>query len=341
MRIVVFVLFLACSKAEPTEPPPAPTPTPVPKPEPPPKPAPPKAKLAIARGDVVEIHELTPTGLVQVQSAKLPATAVALEWVGPEPVVMLAATRHRDIRPLWEGWSTDAIGSDPIDGVVGRVTSKGFEVYPRPPDAKWSKLRETKHIGKPFSSWSLHVGADASVWVSHCLFYVSPSQSEGFGCEDSREARLDAPAGNDKKADGPPYRPAPKVAPATTIKITFRPLPDRPEAMQLHCNSPGGNVAYPAKDDPVDKGMDEELRWYANEPPIYASMNQFSGYVTHGPVIVFEGCAVSKSLQNPELEVGFDGLTALYTDDKLFVIWQGRVVAEKPGASVVRFAPPR
>lgn len=295
------------------------------------------------RGDTVEISELAPSGLVQLQQTKLPAEAVALEWVGHEPVVMLAKQRSGDPMPLTNhAFSQEAFGTDPMDGVVGRITAKGFEPYPRPPDSTWAKLRAGKHEGKPTSRWSMHVAADTSVWLGHCLFEVTPDMSESFGCDAWAYVRLDAKAPlTTNPPDSPDRLDRRKIVAASSITVSLvrDPDPDK-EADRLSCKSSTGNLVYPPPGEPFALGMGE-IHWYANDPPVYSSQNQFPGYVTHGPEIVFQGCAVAKELEDPELEVGRNELSVLYTADKLLVIWRDRVVASAAGAHVVRFGPGR
>src|SRR6185503_8403956 len=126
--------------------------------------------------------------------------------------------------------------------------------------------------------------------------------------------------------------------PARSVQVALVPYPDKDDVKWLQCTSSDSDLAFPADGEPVSLGMGE-VRWYANDPPVFSSQNQSPGYVTFGDEIVFEGCRVSRRLANPAVEVGPDGLVALYTDERLLLIQHGRVVATGPGATIVRFAP--
>src|SRR5262245_50454706 len=168
---------------------------------------PPEVELVVAHDHRLRFVKTTPTGLVVTRTVKLPSSLGNLEWVGPEPVVMLRANIYDDV----------ARDDSSRDGELARITENGYEPFPGLPDATRTVTRKpgADRVGPV---WGLTVGAAGDIWQGRCEW---GGIADGGWCDDWVFARR-APTPVIITHDEPkaaPHRRLPDIPPSTRTNV--------------------------------------------------------------------------------------------------------------------------
>lgn len=305
----------------------------------------PRVRMVVASSHAVQFVTTSPSGLEVMAPVKLPSTVRALEWVGADPVVMLAANEYDDTGH-----------DDPkLDGMLARITPGGGVPIAAFPASTWAMekpVHGTDEVQHFTPQWKLIASATGELWQGRCEWGMP---YDGGRCDEWIWAKLgSSPVVTTRKEPVlAPARPFPTIAPSATVKVSLvpykKPSDERepedpqqkpPDTLRLHCVGPGGMLDYPPENE-MDLGMtDGPIRWISTDPPVFEAARPIGGlFAVPDDSVIFESCAVSKTYPSAELVAGPSELLAMYSPERLSIRWRGRELGTLPNPTFVRFAP--
>ncbi|MEZ4368098.1 MAG: hypothetical protein R2939_17725 [Kofleriaceae bacterium] len=293
--------------------------------------------------------------LVVAREASLPGAVADVDWVGAEPVVLIADSTED--------------GSERME--LGAIGELGYRPIAVPVGELWAVEHgeDLEYFDEP--RWSLDVDADGAVWLGRCEWgYLADDNP----CTEWVYARVEGGPliTRRDRPDEPEVGRAQVTAPASPVFGVAEveedddqddgeddedgdddddgdDHDDRPDARELSCrDAAGAIVTWPGEDDSDVRDV-ESVSWLANEPAIARVWAWREGYDYTLESTVFEGCAPSPRFADAEVIAGPGGAIALRTERHVGVIVGGRLLdtLELPGGedgpwfSSVTFAPGR
>jgi len=315
------------------------------------------AQLVLASEQDIRLVAVSHSGTHVLRSATVPERIDELEWVQSDPIVLLQQPMNTECagpevayksHAAYEAALRECMTPGPHEGVIGRLTQRGFVPYARLPESTWDLIAQ-KPGGEPQpcgrGCWSLEVKG-AEVWQGHCKWTFMADGTDH--CQEWAYARIDQPgpatlkyplAGVDE-----PRPELPNVPPSPRVDVTFEaitPPPhydgDEPEAVQqMHCALDGKEqLVYPAVAE-LDRGMMPEVTWLATDPPMFAAYHMHDGFAGWSDTIVMEGCTRTAY---DRIIAAHAGLVAVVSDSRIEVLRNGKRIGATDGANLVLFAP--
>jgi hypothetical protein len=300
-------------------------------------------RLALADDRAVRFA-VVEDGKIRVErTVATPGTIVQLDWVGDDPVVRLGSTPMR----FANGEPVATPPDDPaLIGVIARITARGYEPFPRLPEATWRDV-QPKPEQEKMEDWGLISSTDGSIWQGYC---GNAFTADGRTICELLYARVSpAPVITSKS---PPLARDAEVftvaAPAEpTLEVVRVPRSNEDDGNEhfddtnlLRCRDRGTTVELPK---PSARNSDflgvAQLTWLSADPPLFRVAAAFAGFDVYFSWMVVERCREA-SEYGTQIVAGPDGTVALFDDRSLVVLHRGRIVGRaSTGASFVRFAP--
>ncbi len=310
--------------------------------------------IALGDSDRVQVVAVTPGGTKTVRDVALPSYLVELQWVLADPIVLLGRPdpdrcmmpeeyykSHADFVEAERGCAFDPAQ----DGVIGRITARGFVAYPKLPESTWAALKQPgeHHTACAFRCWQLAI-RDTAIYQGHCIAAFSADGMEI--CDDWMYARVDVPGPAMAKL---PKSPPPSPSPAPQARSKAKPFEVRPSPhvtiefvaqeeearyggrlTQLRCTQGPQTTLYPGTD--LDLGMGETVEWLTTDPPRFLAFHGHDGMTGSIENVMFEGCTpreIGRVVQGPDDMQIVDGM----------LLRHGKVLGHVPGARLVDFSP--
>lgn len=298
--------------------------------------------LATANGRTVQILSIAPDKTTVLREVELPSAVAVLSWQGADPIVMLDHVPQEQCEMPEEFYKTAAeykvahaaCQSDPaFDGVIGRVTARGFDPFAKLPESTWAGLAPPAEEQRPCVNgcWRMSIKEDG-IYQGHCIAAFS---ADGMDiCENWIEARIAWP-------QPAVVRPSKRVwsnktfvvPPSLHVAITMVNVAnDGDEARyELRCTLDGKTTTYPARDQ-LDRGMDKDVTWLTTDPVRFIAGHGHDGFIGWTDSVLYEGCeprVIGEPISGPDDIVIADG--AVYQ--------RGRVIGHVDLGRLVTFAP--
>lgn len=290
-------------------------------------------RLLSVHTEDIAFHELTPAGLKETRRVPVPSAVEAIEWSGPEPIVLLSGTRD-----------------EKRDGEIGRITERGYEPFPALPAETWKVSPAPEgfdHFEQPH--WKLVVSPDGVIWQGRCEWGYF---GDGDACTEWVYARVHPAAKGpattmreEPRMAQVPYE-VPPIAPGTSVQLAIADIKLPVEAGEdertvrvLRCTQGGKTTEFPPEDQRDSSGVEGEVTWLSSDPPIYSIEYWYAGEGPMQDTQYFEGCATSETYASAVVQAGPAGVFAI-VGTTASVRRGTQELGKLSDAAFVRFAPP-